>query len=64
MIGCCGKELVKFRTRGGKVDNERLSTLEERVNREAKSEHLAQEILNNIKQCDCPCHIDGTNILC
>lgn len=64
MIGCCGQERHKFKKANGKVDKERLDVLCENIKAKTPNEDQTCEILSRVKQCSCPCHIDGRKALC
>lgn len=60
MLGCCGAESQKFRTKDGEVDRERLDQLKAAY----RAAGCTEEQLQLVEQCTCPCHQDGMVVMC
>ena len=55
-FGCCGVECTNFRDTSGQVDNDRLAAIEAQL----KEAGWTEEHVRQVKECNCPCHIDGS----
>lgn len=60
MFGCCGAERRKFRTEQGQLDQARLDKLAT----EKMAAGWTEAQVENLRQCSCPCHGDGSQVLC
>lgn len=60
MFGCCGAESRKFKTKQGEFDQARIDQL---VAEKQKAGWSAGSI-ERLRQCSCPCHKDGMQVLC
>ncbi|CRN69042.1 hypothetical protein AX279_17725 [Pseudomonas sp. J237] len=60
MLGCCGAERAKFKSRSGEIDQLRL----EQLVAEKKKAGWPEQRLDKLKKCFCTCHTDGMNTYC
>lgn len=60
MFGCCGYELTKFKLPSGVTDDKRLARLVDQM----KAGGATPQQIDQVKQCTCPCHIDGQCVMC
>lgn len=60
MFGCCGAESRKFKNERGEIDQVRLDKLATEKQAAGWDEAKVEEL----RQCSCPCHQDGKQVLC
>ncbi len=60
MMGCCGAQRTKFKTKEGKVVQQRLDI----IITEKKALGWDANRIEILKRCDCPCHTEGVNCMC
>ena len=60
MIGCCGAQRAKFKSRSGEVDQARL----DRIVAEKEKAGWVVSRVEKLKGCPCACHFDGNNVYC
>lgn len=60
MFGCCGAERRKFKSEQGRLDHVRLDKLVT----EKKTAGWTDSQVEKVRQCSCPCHQDGSQVLC
>jgi len=64
MMGCCGLESQKIRNKDGKINEKKLELLRESLAEKASNAEKYCQTLGRIKECSCPCHVDGMTVLC
>lgn len=60
MLGCCGAERRKFKNEQGQIDQARLDELVTDKNAAGWCDARVEKL----RQCSCPCHEDGSHVLC
>lgn len=60
MLGCCGAERRKFKNEQGQLDQARFDKLVA----EKKAAGWSDARVEKLRQCSCPCHQDGSQVLC
>tara|TARA_R110002124_G_scaffold128157_5_gene288563 strand:+ start:295 stop:477 length:183 start_codon:yes stop_codon:yes gene_type:complete len=60
MFGCCGAERQKFKNGQGQLDQARL----DKLTAEKKEAGWIDARVEKLRQCSCPCHEDGSHVLC
>ncbi len=60
MLGCCGAERRKFKNEQGQLDQTRLDKLAN----EKKAADWSDQRVEKLRECSCPCHEDGSHVLC
>lgn len=60
MFGCCGAERLKFKDEQGQIEQARLDKLAT----ELKAAGWIEARVEKLRQCSCPCHQDGSQVLC
>jgi hypothetical protein len=64
MIGCCAQESIKFMFENGTIDTERLTKTIKSIELNNLNTDQLEAVKKEIRNCDCPCHIDGAVVLC
>lgn len=60
MLGCCGAERMKFKPNKDEVDQERLEKIVENLT----VGDWDDSVIERLRVCSCPCHVDGRNVMC
>ncbi|SBW84144.1 hypothetical protein PVE_R2G0114 [Pseudomonas veronii 1YdBTEX2] len=60
MFGCCGAERMKFKPSEEEVDHDRL----EKIVVDLTVGDWDDSVIEKLRGCSCPCHVDGRNVMC
>ncbi|ORL53064.1 hypothetical protein B7H18_03515 [Pseudomonas putida] len=60
MFGCCGAESLKFKSPSEEIDHRRLNELFAAL----KGQGWNVQQVAEVEKCNCPCHVDGRQVMC
>ncbi len=60
MFGCCGAESLKFKSPSEEIDHRRLNEVVEAL----KGQGWNVQQVAEVERCNCPCHVDGRQVMC